>query len=58
MKFKVFLVIGAMVCIWFTVATAKGWRVPVSSGGSYGSGGSGYGNSYGRGYGGSWGIGK
>lgn len=54
-----YLVIGIAVCLWFSIATAYGWRAPSAgfSGGRSdgGSGGFIYG---GRGYGGSWGGGK
>lgn len=48
---KFHIAVGILVCVWFTIATAKGCRVPESSGSSYGGG-------VGRGYGGSWGGGK
>ncbi|SMP38464.1 hypothetical protein SAMN06265222_101139 [Neorhodopirellula lusitana] len=61
MKVKAYLVIGALICLWFTIATASGWRapkMPTGSGGFRSSYGSGYSSGYGRSYGGSWGSGK
>ena len=53
----VYLVMGCLICVWFTFAAAYAWKSPdfgivksLSSGGS--------GRSYGRSYGGSWGGGK
>lgn len=49
-----YLLVGVLVCLWFSVATAKGWRAidtGLLNSGSSGSFG-------GRGYGGSWGGGK
>lgn len=52
-KLLVFYVcFGAMVCIWYSVAAANGWRA-VNLGILDGSS-----SSSGRGYGGSWGGGK
>ncbi|MCO8122806.1 hypothetical protein NHH03_13745 [Stieleria sp. TO1_6] len=58
-----YLVMGVVVCSWFTVAAAMGWKAPDfgvakalsegSRGGSYGGGTYG-----GRSIGGSWGGGK
>ncbi|TWU15834.1 hypothetical protein [Allorhodopirellula heiligendammensis] len=50
-----YLVVGIGVCLWFSIATAYGWRAPDTGFLSGGSSGGVYG---GRGYGGSWGGGK
>jgi len=52
--FQFYLAFGLLICLWFGIATAKGWRAIDT--GFLNSGGSGvYG---GRGFGGSWGGGK
>ncbi|MCA9140227.1 MAG: hypothetical protein KDB00_25830 [Planctomycetales bacterium] len=58
----VYLVVGFVICGWFTAAAALGWKAPnfgiakaITSGGSGSSRGGYYG---GRSYGGSWGGGK
>lgn len=51
---RLYLFVGVLICLWFTVATAKGWRA-VDLGFLNGGGGS---SGYGRTYGGAWGGGK
>lgn len=51
---RVYLLIGALVCMWYSVAAVNGWKA-VNLGIVDGMGSSGGG---GRGYGGSWGGGK
>ena len=59
----VYLVVGIVICSWFTMAAAFGWRAPnlgivkALSESSRGSGSGGY-YGGGRSYGGSWGFGK
>ena len=48
--FAIYLGVGILVCVWFTVAAAQGWRAP--------NFGVLDGSSSGRSYGGSWGGGK
>jgi hypothetical protein len=50
--FNVYLAVGIVVCLWFTVAAANAWRAP-NMGMLDGSS-----SSSGRSYGGSWGGGK
>ena len=52
-----YLVFGVVVCTWFTIAAANGWRAP-NFGVLDGSSSGGSGGSFGRSYGGSWGGGK
>ncbi|MCC9600564.1 hypothetical protein LOC67_08325 [Stieleria sp. JC731] len=55
-----YLAVGIVICSWFTVATAFGWKSPSFGGSGYSSGRP-YGSSYlggGRSFGGSWGVGK
>ncbi|WP_146595959.1 hypothetical protein [Novipirellula galeiformis] len=54
-----YICFGLSVCVWYSIAAAKGWRAPnlgvfdgMAAGGASGGGG------YGRSYGGSWGGGK
>jgi hypothetical protein len=47
-----YLFVGLLICVWFSFATAKGWRA-INTGFLDSSSSSG-----GRGYGGSWGGGK
>ena len=51
--FNVYLVVGILICLWFTMAAANGWRAP-NFGFLDGSSSSGSGRSFG----GSWGGGK
>lgn len=54
---QAYLIVGILICLWYGVATAKGWRAIDT--GFLNSGGSGGVGVYGgRGYGGSWGGGK
>ncbi|MFK8114874.1 MAG: hypothetical protein AB8B91_21915 [Rubripirellula sp.] len=51
--FNTYVAVGILVCLWFSLAAANGWRAPnfgVLDGSSSGSSG--------RSYGGSWGGGK
>jgi len=52
--FQAYLIIGVLICVWFSIATARGWRA-IDTGFLNSGGSSTYG---GRGYGGSWGGGK
>ncbi len=52
-----YICFGMLVCGWFTVAAANGWRA-VNLGILDGSSSGGSGGGYGRSYGGSWGGGK
>jgi hypothetical protein len=52
--FSVYLATGIVICLWFSVAAAKGWKAP-NMGFLDGSSSS---SSSGRSYGGSWGGGK
>lgn len=48
---KIYIAVGIIICLWFTVAAANAWRAP-NMGVLDGS------SSSGRSYGGSWGGGK
>lgn len=53
--FRFYLTVGILICLWFTIATARGWQAIDTGFLNSGGGGGVYG---GRGYGGSWGGGK
>lgn len=39
MLVKIYLAVGTLICLWFAVAAARGWKGPDFGGGSYGRGG-------------------